>query len=205
MENVWFRFFLQNNSERKAASEEAAADIAPEEKVLLLLAEIAAKANEDSSTGISIAEKDIDESPDSSNKADVSVSGNASEATSIAVEAFKTSDEIKCEECDSKFENWNALRNHKIRNHEVTNSPIPQIDGAIIEPKSFVKANQAQSVLKNQYPRICQHCNEFLRNNSDFRKHVVGCAMARKHWINFPLLSYLKWFYTLHSYCNSTL
>ena len=85
-------------TDRKAALEEAAADIAPEEKVLLLLAEIAAKANEDSSTGISIAEKDIDEPPDSSNKADVLVSGSVSEATSIAVEAFKTSDEINCED-----------------------------------------------------------------------------------------------------------
>jgi hypothetical protein len=35
-------------------------------------------------------------------------------------------------------------------------------------------------VLKSQYPRDCKKCNKHLRNNTDFRKHVVACVMSRK-------------------------
>ena len=35
-------------------------------------------------------------------------------------------------------------------------------------------------VLKSQYPRDCEKCNKHLRNNTDFRKHVVACVMSRK-------------------------
>jgi hypothetical protein len=34
--------------------------------------------------------------------------------------------------------------------------------------------------MKNQYPRNCEKCDKYLRNNTDFRKHVVACVMARK-------------------------
>ena len=170
-------------AERKAASEEAAADIPPEEAVLILLAEVAAKANAESSKGTSMSEKNIVEPSESSNTEYVSVFANATEEASVAVEALTTSDEIKCEECDSTFENSEALRKHEQRNHNITSSPIPQIVGANYESKSFAQANskadlESQS-LKNYYPRNCQHCSEFLRNNSDFRKHIVGCMMAR--------------------------
>ena len=35
-------------------------------------------------------------------------------------------------------------------------------------------------VLKSQYPRDCEKCYKHLRNNTDFRKHVVACVMSRK-------------------------
>jgi hypothetical protein len=35
-------------------------------------------------------------------------------------------------------------------------------------------------VLKSQYPRDCEMCNKHLRNNTDFRKHVVACMMPRR-------------------------
>ena len=34
--------------------------------------------------------------------------------------------------------------------------------------------------MKSQYPRNCEKCEKYLRNNTDFRKHVVACVMARK-------------------------
>ena len=35
-------------------------------------------------------------------------------------------------------------------------------------------------VVKCQYPRHCEKCDKYLRNNTDFRKHVVACVMSRK-------------------------
>ena len=43
-----------------------------------------------------------------------------------------------------------------------------------------MKDLETESDSKNQYPRDCQHCDKFLRNHNDFRKHVVDCMMARK-------------------------
>ena len=58
--------------ERKSASEKAADDVATEEAVLLLLAEIAAKDTDDeSTTDISMSEKDIAETLESTYKEDV--------------------------------------------------------------------------------------------------------------------------------------
>jgi hypothetical protein len=36
------------------------------------------------------------------------------------------------------------------------------------------------NVIKSQYPRHCEECNRYLRNNTEFRKHVVACVMSRK-------------------------
>ena len=36
------------------------------------------------------------------------------------------------------------------------------------------------NVVKSQYPRHCEDCKRYLRNNTDFRKHVVACMMSRK-------------------------
>ena len=35
-------------------------------------------------------------------------------------------------------------------------------------------------VVKSQYPRHCEKCDKYLRNNTDFRRHVVACMMSRK-------------------------
>jgi hypothetical protein len=53
---------------------------------------------------------------------------------------------------------------------EVVDEICPDVE---YEAKSSV-------VLKSQYPRDCEKCNKHLRNNTDFRKHVVACVMSRK-------------------------
>ena len=35
-------------------------------------------------------------------------------------------------------------------------------------------------VVKSQYPRNCEKCDKYLRNGTEFRKHVVACVMSRK-------------------------
>ena len=168
-------------AERKAATEEAAADVAPEEAVLLLLAEIAAKASDDGSTsGNAMSEKDIAEPLESSNKANVTVVGNT-ENVSMAT-SLKDSGDFKCDECESEFNNSMALSDHDKLNHKVTKSPIPQIDGGNDVSKIDIEIAKLErpSDLKNYYPRNCEHCTKYLRNNSDFRKHIVNCMMARK-------------------------
>ena len=85
-----------------------------------------------------------------------------------------------------------ALRAHEVRVHKITNSPIPQIDGAnedlngVEEAKRNTEEESKQARVESRnerrsmYPRNCEECGQFLQNNTDFRKHIVGCVMARK-------------------------
>ena len=55
---------------------------------------------------------------------------------------------------------------------EVVDEICPDVDYEA-KPTEVVK-------VKSQYPRHCEDCNKYLRNNTDFRKHVVPCMMSRK-------------------------
>ena len=46
------------------------------------------------------------------------------------------------------------------------------------KPKEFDRPVIDNVQLKSQYPRQCEKCDKYLRNNLDFRKHVVACMMA---------------------------
>ena len=48
------------------------------------------------------------------------------------------------------------------------------------KPKELDRAVTDNVKLRNQYPRNCETCDKYLRNNLDFRKHVAACIMARK-------------------------
>ena len=48
------------------------------------------------------------------------------------------------------------------------------------KPKEFDKPVVEKVQPKCQYPRYCDKCDKYLRNNLDFRKHVVACMMARR-------------------------
>jgi hypothetical protein len=48
------------------------------------------------------------------------------------------------------------------------------------KPKELDRAVIDNLKLRSQYPRNCETCDKYLRNNLDFRKHVVACIMARK-------------------------
>ena len=36
---------------------------------------------------------------------------------------------VKCDQCDSQFENEKGLKCHQEKKHKLTDSPIPQVDG----------------------------------------------------------------------------
>ena len=48
-----------------------------------------------------------------------------------------------------------------------------------ISPHGDYEAKPSE-VVKSHYPRYNEDCNKCLRNNLDFRKHVVACMMSRK-------------------------
>ena len=47
------------------------------------------------------------------------------------------------------------------------------------KPKEFQRP-VIDHVQLSQYPRHCDKCEKYLRNNLDFRKHVVACMMASR-------------------------
>ena len=86
------------------------------------------------------------------------------EERSMAEEAFKAPGEFKCEECETKHDNLGELRDHEIRKHRVTSSPIPQVDGI---RESFVETNQMRWLeifhfIDIQSGFICLYCKSLL-------------------------------------------
>ena len=71
------------------------------------------------------------------------------------------------------------IRANEVRDHKVT-SPVPQIDGLDSLERGNETTGAVDKKLKSQYPRNCEFCDKHLRNNLDFRKHIVDCVMARK-------------------------
>ena len=64
------------------------------------------------------------------NAAEEVVAVTAEGADKASKELSKAVSYFECEECGRKFENEVNLRTHKVREHKVTSSPIPQVDGA---------------------------------------------------------------------------
>lgn len=92
------------------------------------------------------------------------------------VEVHKASSESKYKECDD-------IGAHDVRDNKVSSSPIPQIDGqhdSLEKVHEITEENENKVKSKSQYPRRCEDCDKFLRDNNDFRKHVVACVMSRK-------------------------
>ena len=92
------------------------------------------------------------------------------------VEVHKASSESKYKECDD-------IGAHDVLDHKVPSSPIPQIDGqhdSLEKVHEITEENENKVKLKSQYPRRCEDCDKYLRDNNDFRKHVVACVMSRK-------------------------
>jgi hypothetical protein len=48
------------------------------------------------------------------------------------------------------------------------------------KPNELDRAVIDNGKLKSQYPRNCEKCDRYLRNNLDFIKQVVACMMASK-------------------------
>ena len=82
----------------------------------------------------------------------------------------------------TKIATIEEIRDYEVRDHKVSSSPISQVDGpddsleTVHETKEVIDNKMK---LKSQYPRNCEYCGKYLRNNMDFRKHIVACVMAR--------------------------
>ena len=71
---------------------------------------------------------------------------------------------ISCEECDMKFDLERSLRAHKVKEHKVTSSPIPQVDGM----------SEYEDMLKPTYCKICQECPYEIETSEDISYHVMN-------------------------------
>ena len=63
-------------------------------------------------------------------------------------------------------------------NNETQEIALKEVVDEICSDVDYVA--KAPNVVKSQYPRHCEDCKIYLRNNTDFRKHVVACMMSRK-------------------------
>ena len=132
----------------------------------------AAKATEDATT--------VDEAGEA-----IESIANPSVAGAFA-EKVSTKEEDPKKEVDeaSKFEECDAETGvHDVHKHKISRSPIPQIDGqndSLERVLKMTEDNNNNVKLKSQYPRRCEKCDKYLKNNLDFRKQVVACVMSRK-------------------------
>ena len=62
--------------------------------------------------------------------------------------------------------------------NETEEIPLKEVHDEICSDVDYVA--KLSNVVKSQYPRHCADCRKYLRNNTDFRQHVVACVMARK-------------------------
>ena len=73
---------------------------------------------------------------------------------------------IACDECDEKFDHEEILKAIKERDHNGTNSPIPQVDG--------IDKFDISDVLKPTYCKICKECPEEMETIEDISNHVMN-------------------------------
>ena len=76
---------------------------------------------------------------------------------------------IVIEEVEEASDPRQNIKTEEIALQEVVDEVCPDVD---------YEAKPAE-VVKSHYPRHCEDCQKYLRNNLDFRKHVVACMMAR--------------------------
>ena len=114
------------------------------------------------------------------NIANPSVAGASAEKVSTKEEDpnhLEVDKASKFKECDAEIGAHDVCRKHN-----VSSSPIPQIDGpddSLEKVHEITEENENKVKLKSQYPRRCEDCDKYLRDNNDFRKHVVACVMSR--------------------------
>lgn len=63
---------------------------------------------------------------------------------------------LECEFCDMEFDDQETLKNHAVRKHQVTSSPIPQIDGA-----------GHRKLYEPNYCKVCEECPDEIETSED--------------------------------------
>ena len=58
---------------------------------------------------------------------------------------------------------------------EVNEAKFNEVKKESNYPIKVIKQNERGK----QYPRNCEDCRKYLRNNNDFRKHIEGCILAK--------------------------
>ena len=134
-----------------------------------------AKGNEPNSTSVKVVvfePKQVStESKESENESNIETAGQGEKQTEAEQES-----EANVEETGDIFD-----REIKVI-EEVTDEVCN--DNEYLEnrekPKESDKPVVENVKPKCQYPRNCEKCDKYLRNNLDFRKHIVACMMARR-------------------------
>ena len=75
-------------------------------------------------------------------------------------------------------ETAHARQNEEADKNETQEIALKEVIDEICSDVDYV--SKRPNVVKSQYPRHCEDCKRYLRNNTDFRKHVVACMMSGK-------------------------
>ena len=75
-------------------------------------------------------------------------------------------------------ETAHARQNVEADKNETQEIALKEVVDEICSDVDYVA--KPPNVSKSQYPRNCEKCNRYLKNNTDFRKHVVACVMSGK-------------------------
>ena len=75
-------------------------------------------------------------------------------------------------------ETAHARQNVEADKNETQEIALKEVIDEICSDVDYVA--KPPNVVKSQYRRHCEECNRYLRNNTDFRKHVLACVMSRK-------------------------
>ena len=67
-----------------------------------------------------------------------------------------------CEVCERTFATLKGLRAHKGKQHKVTSSPIPQIDGS------------SDFLHEPTYCKICEECHHEIKTSEDLNYHIMN-------------------------------
>ena len=152
----------ENAEEASKINKEVAVDVAENESAEEAIVEVEESRNVNDA-------KPVEETDDGQNETLVGV---AEEALQMRI-----LDEL-CPDND-----YETATIEEIKASEVSSIPISQIDGqddyleTVHQTAGVIEKNVK---LKNQYPRNCEDCGQYLRSSIDFRKHIVACVMARK-------------------------
>ena len=112
----------------------------------------------------SIAEEaiDVETNTEQDIVAVTAAEGVTTNTNSIVAEQAAAVKDYPCDLCERTFGNLKGLRAHTGKQHKPTNSPIPQLDGAV------------EFVHEPTYCKICKECHPETKTSEDLDYHVMN-------------------------------
>ena len=78
---------------------------------------------------------------------------------------------LKWDQCDSVFENEKGLKGHKGKKHKLTSSPIPQVDGQLVE----IELQQVDKEMLDEQVHEDAPPNPKSQNNFLYKNFKLKC------------------------------